>query len=264
MTIDEKLQGKDLYDFLVQNKNVLIAEKKFGVKFSDSIMSAYAVDREGHVIKSVTNKDNDNGVLNASLAINSCLFMDSHKDVHIPGIWKKSLSESKSLYLLQEHSMTFKGIVTDDVKAYTKMVAWKKLGFDIEGETEVLVFDVKISKTRNEFMYEQYKQGWVKNHSVGMQYVKIEMAINDEDYKEEYAVWNKYIDRIANKEQAEKTGYFFPVTEAKVIEGSGCVVGSNPMTPTLEVKCDTQQPPVGTVFEPSGLDMNKLINIFKN
>jgi hypothetical protein len=39
-----------------------------------------------------------------------------------------------------------------------------------------------------------------------MRYIDIQMAINDEDYKEEYAVWNKYIDVIANKEEAKKQG----------------------------------------------------------
>jgi hypothetical protein len=104
--------------------------------------------------------------------------MDSHKDVHIPGIWKKALHKTKSLYLLQEHSMTFKGIITDKVNAYTKTLTWKQLGLDAPGETQALIFEATIPKSRNEFMFNQYKDGLVKNHSVGMKYVQIEMAIN--------------------------------------------------------------------------------------
>ena len=68
-----------------------------------------------------------------------------------------------------------------------------------------------------------------------MRYVKLALAVNDKDYKEEFAVWEKYIDRIANKEETEATGYFWAVTEAKVIEGSAVLKGSNYMTPTLSV-----------------------------
>jgi hypothetical protein len=48
--------------------------------------------------------------------------MDSHKDVHLPGIWKKTLQENKDLYLLEEHKFLFQGIITDQVKAYTQLL----------------------------------------------------------------------------------------------------------------------------------------------
>ena len=43
-------------------------------------------------------------------------------------------------------------------------------------------------------MYNQYLNGWVKNHSVGMRYVKMELAINSEaEYDaDEKAIWDKY------------------------------------------------------------------------
>ena len=40
------------------------------------------------------------------------------------------------------------------------------------------------------------------------------------------------------KEQAEEQGYFWAVTQAKLIEGSAVVLGSNPITPTLSNKND--------------------------
>ena len=85
-------------------------------------------------------------------------------------------------------------------------------------------------------MFDKYKQGKVKNHSVGMQYVSIKMAINDERYTEEKATWDKYIEMIANKSDAEAQGYFWAVTEAKVIEGSAVIRGSNYATPTQSVE----------------------------
>ena len=115
-------------------------------------------------------------------------------------------------------------------------------------------------------MFKQYKQGRVKQHSVGMQYVKVAMAVNDKGFAEEYKTWNKYIDQIANREQAEQQGYFFAVTEAKVIEGSAVKRGSNWVTPTLdnnmksEPEQSTPEPPEGTHKKTS----EEIKSVFKN
>ena len=87
-------------------------------------------------------------------------------------------------------------------------------------------------------MFKQYANGWVKNHSVGMRYVKIDLAINSESEldKDEKALWDKYYPIVANKEVADERGYFWIVSEAKVIEGSAVVMGSNSATPTLSVE----------------------------
>jgi hypothetical protein len=101
--------------------------------------------------------------------------------------------------------------------------------------TQALVFDATIKQSRNEFMFKEYKDGNVDNHSVGMQYVQIKLAVNSkkDSHKNEKEIWDKYVTDIANKEEAEKRGYFWAVLEAKVIEGSAVVVGSNRITPTL-------------------------------
>ena len=73
------------------------------------------------------------------------------------------------------------------------MKTWKELGFPrIKGETQALIFKSIAEKARNEFMFEQYAKGFVKNHSVGMQYVKLVLCINDEDSGAEYEAWEKY------------------------------------------------------------------------
>jgi hypothetical protein len=49
-------------------------------------------------------------------------------------------------------------------------------------------------------MFNQYAKGYVKEHSVGMRYVKIELAVNlIQSMHEEKAVWDKYIDEIVKK-----------------------------------------------------------------
>lgn len=264
--IPDSLKGKELFKFLKENKSILIAQKKYEVKKADPFtLSNHFVNNKGEVKKGNNPVLEDISTLNTSLVINTTNFLDSHGDVHIPGLWKKSLNENKDLYLLQEHSMTFKGIISDEVNPFTKMMSWKSLGLDIPGETQALIFNANITKSRNEYMFNEYKLGRVKNHSVGMRYVSIDMAVNDDSkyYADEFEVWNKYIDQIANKDEAEAQGYFWAVTEAKVVEGSAVPLGSNTVTPTLDnnlKSLDTlNQPLSGTGNEPSLIDKSMVI-----
>ena len=228
-----------------------------------------AINEKGEAAKA----DGDNtllekDVLAVELVINTTNLYDSHGDVHIDGLWKKTLKEQRNLYLLQEHKMAFANIISDDVKATAKTMDWSKLGYPYEGQTQALVFNTSIEKKRNPFMFEQYARGYVKNHSVGMRYVQLELAINSESEwdKEEKAVWDKYYPSIANKEDVDERGYFWAVTEAKLVEGSAVPLGSNFATPTISVK--SQEPPTGTQPDIGSRSKNtiedkEIVNLFK-
>jgi hypothetical protein len=228
--------------WIIKNKDLIITEKKNTIKRADALTQSYNhVDKQG-ANKAESMEGNDIGVLKASLVINTTGLMDSHCDVHIEGIWKKTLQENSITYLLQEHEMEFEKVIADSIndelKASTKTMSWKSLGFDFGGNTQALVFDTNISKQRNPFMFEQYKKGYVLNHSVGMRYVKMYLCIDtdepmDAQYKEN---WDKYYPSVANKDVADKKGYFWAVTEAKMIEGSAVVKGSNYATPTISIE----------------------------
>jgi hypothetical protein len=267
LSIPENLEGKALFEFLKKNKNLLITEKKSAMKHADafSVPSSLFVNSDGSITKEATNIPEDANKLEATLIINTTNYFDSHRDVHIPGIWKKNLSESKDQILLAQHNMRFEDVIADEdnVKAFTKKMTWRELGYDADGITEALVFKAIIERKRNAFMFDQYRNGYVKNHSVGMQYVRIELAVNsDEDYyKEEFAVWNKYIDEIVNGAEAEAVGYFWAIKEAKAIEGSAVVKGSNRITPTysIEAKSTGNAPPLGTQEQPQKFDVMEAI-----
>lgn len=223
---------------LKDNKHLLITHKKTKTKFSDSFdYSSVLIDKKINAEKS-TQEESLKDTLKVIAVINTTNILDSHGDVHLKGIWNKTVRENKNMLHLNQHRQNFEDIITDDVKASVKKYTWKELGYNVEGDTEALVFTSNISKDRHPYMFEQYKKGRVKQHSVGMRYVKLELAINSdkEYYEEEKQVWDKYINEIINKEEAEKQGYFWAVTEAKALEGSAVVFGSNPITPTLEVK----------------------------
>lgn len=235
---------EEMFKFLRENKESLIAQKKMITKAADPVVFVYsAKDDKGNALKANSPIPEDVNKLRLKLVINTTNLMDSHSDVHGKGIWKKSVKENKNIHLLQEHRMKFDHIITDNVKASVPVMSWKELGQKYEGDTEALVFDVEIDK-RNEYMFNQYAKGYVKNHSVGMRYVKLELAINSESKwdVEEKEVWDKHIDEIANKELAEEKGYFWYVSEAKIIEGSAVPIGSNTVTPTLEIESKNIEP----------------------
>jgi len=226
---------KELYDFLVTNKEALITQKCAATKHADGFGSNLVVIDKSFTEKSAAGSETE---MLVKVVINTTGIMDSHSDVHIKGLWNKSLKENKRLMHLQEHkSNEFNKIISSgsDLKAYVKDFTWKELGYDAEGSTEALVFESLVKRERNPYMFEQYKNDWVDNHSVGMRYVKLNLAINDADYEKEKSLYDQHIENIANKATAEKQGYFWVVTEAKAIEGSAVPNGSNAVTPTLSV-----------------------------
>ena len=242
-------EREKIFEHLRQNKSVLLLEKKAAIKHADDVPTFFVktIDEKHTAVKSIDETETpEQGKFNVKVAINTTNLIDSHMDLHVPSLWKKSLKESKGLYLFQEHQYKFNYVISDNVKAYTVLMSWKDLGFDYEGTTEVLVFDAEINPDDNELMAKKYKQNKVKNHSVGMRYVKIELAMNsDSRYDEqEKAVYDKYYPIIANKEVADDLGYFWVGTEAKVIEGSAVPIGSNRATPTLNISeaKSTQEP----------------------
>jgi hypothetical protein len=276
MNIPEFSSRKELLHFIVKNKDLIIVEKKSQLKRSDSIVYQPLIIS----LKDEANKQIENTMIAdikdvmVKVVINTTNIIDSHMDLHLPGLWNKSLKENKNIYHLQEHEMEFKNIIASgkDLMAYTKSYTFAELGYNLPGTTEALIFESLVKADRNPFMCEQYKRGYVTNHSVGMRYVSIICCVNDEDYGAEYEAWNKYYPEIANKNTADEFGYFFAVKEAKVIEGSAVVIGSNYATPTLEVNESKSLPLESTdttIIEPvlplkKSIDYKKLTELFKN
>lgn len=232
----------ELISFIRANKNELVALKKnSSMKFTDEI----AVKTE--LINGKVNTNKAEGVeidtdLKVKIVLNTTNYFDSHCDVHLKGIWNRTLKNTKMFYHLQEHRNEFDKVISTDVKAYIEEIQFKQLGVDSDLTTEALIFESIISKDRNPEMYKQYRKGWVNNHSVGMMYVNIELAYKDEDDEKEMDFWNKYIKEVANPDDANERGYMWIISEAKLREGSAVLFGSNPITPTLEIEADKSDP----------------------
>jgi hypothetical protein len=251
ITIPDLQNKSELIDWLIENKSALIAQKKSTVKHADAISAicSFITVKGDSAIKADAIPD-DATKLKVRSIINTTKIFDSHGDVHIDQLWNKSLKENKDLYLVKEHNFSFEGIISENVKAFTKQTSWNELGFNYSGQTQALIFDSVLTKDDNPMMFDRYKAGRVKQHSVGMRYVKLDLAVNDERYEKEYAIWTKYYDLIVNKNDVDEVGYFWAVTEAKVHEGSAVIKGSNFATPTQSVTAAKGQPSKDTGGEP--------------
>lgn len=220
---------------LVQNKAELIALKKAEVKLTKGGLSG-CVNEAAHVYNKGVFKDGDDA-LNRTIIGNTYLWMDSHEDVHAKNCFAKSIKEKgKDAFHLHDHKFEIDAKVGEPIKVYEDSISWKALGINKEGNTQALFMDSEILKEYNAKIFNAYSKGNVNQHSVGMQYIKIDLAVNDDEFEDEYKIWLDNIESIGNKEVAEEKGYFWYVREAKLIEISAVLLGSNSLTPTLENK----------------------------
>lgn len=255
---------EELFKELIANKKELVAIKKSVTKNADAVSYGYVENiSKNATSKAIASADLPN-TLDVKVVINTTNFLDSHGDVHVNGIWNKSVSDNKTFLHLQEHQRDFDKVISDSAKGSVVSMTWKQLGLPYNGKTEALVFESTIDRLRNGFMLKQYANGWVKNHSVGMRYVQLELAINSEaDYDKEYKqLWDEIYPSIANKETADERGYFWVVKEAKIVEGSAVVMGSNSATPTLETKEDVEPSKDTLDIEPSEDTQKDLVKQF--
>lgn len=232
----------ELFKALKEQKDELIGLKKASIINSDGLKSE-TTKLDGMAAK-VVHLDDDFSYH----VINTTKYMDSHSDVHIDGIWNKSLSDKQGkIYFVADHDLSIKSVIAypKDVTMYVQDLPWRLLGKDFDGNTQALIFKVK----KDAIVLEAAKQ-IIENkidieHSIRMQYVNIELAINEEgeDYVDEKMLFDSVIGSVANKVQAIEQGYFWVVTEAKISqEGSMVLRGSNDATPILTSESKTDAP----------------------
>lgn len=176
------------------------------------------------------------------IAVNSTNILDSHNDLHVKGIWKKSIEEQQGRnYLVLDHELELDKVVVkkEYIEMFTQTLPFSVLGKDYEGNTEVLIYKFPKDKVINETAEEWLKSGDSLEASVRMQYVTILFAMdsnNPEDATEK-ANYDKYIVDVANKDDFEYIPYFFVIKEAKNVKESSLVIfGSNSATGTLQDK----------------------------
>lgn len=229
---------KEIFSYLHKQKLELIAMKMMAIKFTDNFGVTEKELTEFKALNTSNVDDVASGVIKRTIIGNTYYWMDSHDDVHIEGIFSKSISERalNKIFHLADHEFKTSAKIGKFTKVYEKAVQWNNLGVNKFGYTSALFADSDIREDYNRSAFKAYLNGEMDQHSVGMQYVDLALAINDPEYKEEYAEWVKHIDKIGNRDKAEIKGYFWAVKEAKLREISSVLEGSNELTPTLNNK----------------------------
>ncbi len=251
---------EELFAELVANEKTIIAEKKANVykSFEKGLTAGWCIDKDINAEKvGLQMKD---GFIYP--VINTTNYMDSHDDVHFPGIWNKSAKEQQGkIYYVCDHEVKTGTIIAwpQDVNIMVKTVPWSFVGKEYEGNTEALIYEILKSAITNAIAKEIIDNKRPVQNSVRMQYITIKMGMNSNE--KDYITYKKYyddhIDLIANKDIAIEKGYFFGVEEAKIVlEGSMVIRGSNDATPIrqkeveaaagTDTDIDIKEPPEGT------------------
>ena len=233
---------------IVANKSELIQLKKAEIKTVKGGISSVSKTADTS-LKGVF-KDNDTS-LERTIVGNTYLWMDSHDDVHAKGCFTKSVKENKNIFHLHDHEFKLTSKVGEPKKTYEEDIAWKDLGINKSGMTQGLFMDTEIFKDYNSQIFNEYKAGRINQHSVGMQYVKIDLAVNDESFEAEFKLWTDHIETIGNPDRATEKGFFWLVREAKLIEISAVLLGSNELTPTQREKIEEPTIEVTPKIEPT-------------
>lgn len=227
--------NKELYGYLIARKQEMIDLKKSELKKADSV-SFDVCEIKALATKAATQQKADSDTeIERTIVGNTYYWLDSHEDVHITNCFATSIQQRGAARIshLHDHLHQLDAKVGKFSDVYEQPVAWRDLGVDIDGETVSLMADSTIKSALNSKIFAMYKANEVDQHSVGMMYVSIDLAINDPERIKEYALWQSIYPMLGNKQKALDKGYFWVVKECKLIEISAVLNGSNEVTPTL-------------------------------
>lgn len=245
----------EMYKALKANQNLIIDSKKATVKFTDwldmRVMAVKSQDAEKAEGEEVEIKLGDY----IFPVINTTNYLDSHGDVHIDDIWNVSIADQKNkVYYIINHDLEIGKVIAypDDVVPMVKSMAWTELGRPYSGLTQALIFKVKLTERGNADANQAIIGKVALQNSIRMRYIRMKLCINDtaQYFKEEYANWLQYVDKVANREEVEDLGYFWAILEAQIYkEGSAVLFGSNDVTPILTTAPEDKSGPLSSSQE---------------
>lgn len=230
LTLPQFKNNTELVNYLVENKRELIDLKKSAIKYADS-SAGFAPSANDIIVKQQTNSQDTEDTIHRTIVGNTYNWMDSHDDVHLNNVFSVSIKDRNGrIWHRHDHVNQLTAKVGKFSNVYEHVVNWTDLGINKMGQTMSLLGDSAIKRSYNQLIFDSYKDGEIDQHSVGMQYVKLSLAVNNKENKEEYAEWNKHIHLLGNQDKAVERGFFWAVKEAKLIEISCVTEGSNELT----------------------------------
>lgn len=240
ISLPPNLKGKSLYKYLVENKAMLIDKKKSLPIKSDNLAAGVQIltTMKAGESKAEGKADApDTGTLRVDVVANAAWWCDSYMDVPTDTCYDESI-QARGIKLphIKDHIYSSTSHVGDVVAVYKKMVKLKELGLTKKGDTSCVCWTTDIQKEYDELVYKFYRNGKIDQHSIGLQYLGLELAVNDPEYEKEVDFWNKYVDRVINKDVVMESGFFWLITKARLIENSCVLFGACELTPTLETE----------------------------
>lgn len=235
------LSQKQLWDYLRDNERDLIEQKCSSLVYSEPVSYGVITPEKGIETKAMPDAVKA-ALLPDSIVVdaiaNLSQWMDEYDDVSAPDSWKKTIQErGKKMVWLADHSWSIKNKIAKVLEVYSMDIDLKSLGIKSDIKTaQGLIFKGEFNPKYDECMYDKYAAGMVDQHSIGLQYIQIELGINDPDDKTHFKNWEKYYPSIINKNRADGRGYFWWIKEQKVFENSAVLFGANEMTPVIGIQ----------------------------
>jgi len=231
----------DMIRFMQKNKEELFAVKKAEYKTkSEPILKGSVFVKEFQpIIEDITGD-----FIQVKTIINTTNIIDSHLDLHMQKMWNKTVKDNPFSHHLKSHKADFEFVISDKAKSYNEVMNFLDLGLSVDMEMDANINEFIMERKKLPLMFDAYRNGEVKQHSIGMTYVNYDLAYFDEDSQKEMDFFNEMKAKAINPEVADENGYFWVVYEGKKREGSAVVFGSNSITPTLSVK--NYEPPTST------------------
>lgn len=258
--------------YMRTNVKSLIAQKKALPIFTDNYDYGYSVKSDFTPVAIKSNMK-EVGDIDNEIAVdvigNLAGWCDSYDDVMIKDNWNKSISDAgasgqKLVYHLKDHVYSTSAIVGKNAELYTKDIDLSRFNIKTDmKKAQALMMASVVVREYDAKTFMLYRDGQIKQHSIGLQYLKLYLCLNsdeaeDTQYKEN---WEKYYPQVINKDKVDKRGYFWAVTEAKILEVSAVLYGANELTPvesTNQSKDTSSEPIVVTQVEP--LPVEEAIN----
>lgn len=170
------------------------------------------------------------------IAVNTTKVLDSHEDLHLDGIWTKSIKDQQGKnYLVTDHELEINNVVVrkEHIEMFVAKIPFSMVGRPYEGDTQALIYKFPKSQVKNAVVKDWLDSGDDIEASVRMQYVAFVLCMdsNHPDDATFKANYEQYYPLIANKDDFEYIYYFFAIKEAKNVRESSLVVfGSNSAT----------------------------------
>lgn len=203
--------------------------------------------------------------------ISTTNYYDSHGDVHWDNSMNKTAKEQKgSVYFCADHELNADGVIVSksDNEMYLRQITWDMVGKDYAGTTNAIIFGFNKDKrihAKASLLMDKEKD---IQCSIRMIYIDVKLGVKtkSKDYATQNAYYEENIDRIVNKDEVEKEGYFFGVEQLRIYkEGSMCVGGgSNDATSIYENMSKTEAASSTSIeIEPSKDTQAKTLNIYE-